>query len=96
MSSDSIGTQSVQIKPKSRKPSLPPEVAALGLTIKPIGPCVYFLLKGEEVVYVGSTRYGTKRIGMHFGLIDKDLEAALERFRIEWPLILEGKHMATV
>lgn len=57
--------------------TLPPEVAESATTIRLVGPCVYFLLDGEEVVYVGSSRNGVRRIIYHIGRFEFDSAAVL-------------------
>lgn len=81
------------------KPTMPPLASKLATVIKVIGPCVYFLLDGDEVVYVGSSRFGLKRIGWHVGRYRFDRIAVLEvqddeRLRTEYGYIaqLRPKH----
>ena len=77
MSTDSIGPPPAKHQP-CRKRVLPPEVAEVALIVKVAAwPCVYFLLSRERVVYVGSSKFGSKRVVQHFDRIPFDTVAFL-------------------
>lgn len=68
---------------------IPPQLASFGVTecfVPPSGPCIYFLCRGDEVVYIGQSINLSSRLGQHLDMkhFDRVFYVSVPREDLTW------------